>query len=290
MRTCGVFTICKYEIEAVCGKPIFLIPIGDIHRESPLFYDVEYFRTLGWIEKMKKDKDKDLIVLGMGDYLDAVSSSERKIVSANEFHETTITGMDSMSHNNIRLLYEELKFLKGNWAGLLGGNHYWTYANGSTSDNELAEMLGANFLGVQSFIRITLKQTPKSRKRPSRICHVDIMAHHGTSAPRTMAASMAAVVRMAEGAEADIFLQGHDHKRFIFPGQTKLKLEGDLPYYRDRTLWFGRTGAFLRGMVPNEMSYAVDRLLPPTQLGVIRIEMIPKREGNHLAVDIHGSV
>jgi hypothetical protein len=117
------------------------------------------------------------------------------------------------------------------------------------------------------------------------------MAHHGVTAPRTTAASMAAVVRMAEGAEADIFLQGHDHKKFVFPGQTKLKLEGtNSIYQRDRTLWFGRTGSFMRGMIPNEKSYITDRDQPPTQLGTIRLEMIPRREDEHLVVDIHGSV
>jgi hypothetical protein len=119
---------------------------------------------------------------------------------------------------------------------------------------------------------------------------VDISAHHGTTAPRTMAASMAAVVRMTEDSEADIFLQGHDHKRFIFPGQTKLVLDGTAPYLKDRTLWFGRTGSFIRGMIPGESSYITDRNLPPAQLGVIRIEMTPRREEEHLVIDIHGSV
>jgi hypothetical protein len=283
MKTCGIFTICKYEVQAVSGKPFELIPLGDIHRESPLFYDVEWYRTLAWIEKKIKDKGKDVAILGMGDYLDYVSSSERQIVRASQLHDTTITSMDRDSRQQVKLLYEELKFLKGHFIGMLGGNHYWTYSDGSTSDNELTKLLETRFLGVKSFIRVGFTQR-------ARATTVDIVAHHGVTAPRTTAASMAAVVRMAEGAEADVFLQGHDHKRFIFPGQTKLKLEGTLPHLRDRTMWFGRTGSFMRGMIPGEASYITDRDLPPTQLGAIRIEMVPRRDGEYLVVDIHGSV
>jgi hypothetical protein len=191
--------------------------------------------------------------------------------------------MDRDAHRGVKLLHEELKMFIPNWIGMMGGNHYWTFGDGSTSDNELARLLKTRFLGVKTMLK--LKFVDAGHRRG----YVEICAHHGTSAPRTTAASMAAVVRMTEGAEADIFLQGHDHRRFFFPGQTKMQLEGDV-YLKDRTLWFGRTGSFLRGYVPNEVSYVTDRDLPPNQLGVIRAEMTPRREGNHLVIDIHGSV
>jgi hypothetical protein len=73
-----------------------------------------------------------------------------------------------------------------------------------------------------------------------------------------------------------------------------LKQSGDSVRLSHRKVLLARTGSFLKGYVPGKVSYVTDRLLNPTNLGVIKIEVTPKRgDGKGYdcdELDIHGSL
>ena len=91
---------------------------------------------------------------------------------------------------------------------------------------------------------------------------------------------------------------GHDHHKSVDKAVVFVKRKGRKHYFmRQKTLTFARTGSFLRGYMPGQRSYVVDSGMPPTDLGVIKIEITPKRHdlaefgGSHLhEAHIHASI
>ena len=84
MKTTGLFTTHRVEVQAKIGEPIKLIPFGDVHRDSDMHAHTH------WQEFLKYAKaQKNALFLGMGDYTDGVSTSERIVLGNAGLHDTT---------------------------------------------------------------------------------------------------------------------------------------------------------------------------------------------------------
>jgi hypothetical protein len=68
---------------------------------------------------------------------------------------------------------------------------------------------------------------------------------------------------------------------------------------REKKLLYARTGSFLKGYENNAPSYVAKKLLNPTDMGTVKIELTPKQKRiqkdkklvqSQLVVDIHGSI
>jgi len=233
----------------------------------------------------------------MGDYFDLFSTSERNIINNPSLHDSTAKTLDALYEKEVSRLAKEISFMKGRLIGLLGGNHYAKFSSGITTDHMLAHLLGTKYLGVNSYIRLSFRQGTKHATSLS----LDIWAHHGLGGGRTVGASINKVEKMAEIAEADIFLMGHDHHKEVSP-KIRFRLVGAGENVRllKRKIILARTGCFLKGYVEGESSYAVDAAYNPNDVGVVKIEMTPRRSekgfdeaGNRqdrMWVDLHGSI
>jgi hypothetical protein len=124
---------------------------------------------------------------------------------------------------------------------------------------------------------------------------LDVWAYHGKGAARLVGGSLNTVQQMTDQAEADIYLMGHDHKKSIgLINRLRLTRVGHDIKLSHRKCVLARTGSFLRGYVPGQRSYVVDKNLNPTDLGVVKIEMTYRRDksdhGDKSWIDLHGSV
>ena len=289
MQTTGVFTKFNYVINVKkINEPIYLIPFGDVHRSSPMCHVDKWKEFLDWA----KTKPRCLF-LGMGDYDDLGSSSERRILLNPDLHESSIKTLEDLYNKHTSAFAKEISFMNGNIIGFIEGNHYGQFANGTTTTQRLSELTKAKYLGVSSFIRLSFSY---GKKRTS----IDIWAHHGKGAARLVGGSINRIQQMGEAAEADIYLMGHDHKKAVGM-TTKLYLtNGQGLELRQRKQLYIRTGSFLKGYEDNRSSYVADAAMNPTDLGVVKIEMTPRREqhrhsaGNpvddHFYVDLHASI
>lgn len=288
MQTTGIFTTHDFIIHYTHeGKPIYILPFGDVHRSSPLCHREKWTEWLKWAKTKK-----DAYFLGMGDYDDLGSSSERKILSNPDLHESTTETLDHLYLRHTTDFVKDIEFMRGRLIGLMEGNHYGNLTSGMTTTQKMADMLGCSYLGVSTFIRLTLKQ---QHKRSNHSSSVDIWAHHGKGASRLAGGSLNTVEHMVGAAEADIYLMGHDHKKSVAYA-TRLYL-GDSnrgsTHLRERKILLARTGSFLRGYVPGKVSYVADRMLNPSNLGTVKIELTPKqdwKDGSRRYIDIHASV
>lgn len=271
MKTTGLFTTHRVEIDAKLGEPIKLIPFGDIHRDSDMHADESWKDFLRYAEMQR-----NAVFLGMGDYTDGISTSERIILGDAGMHDTTKRTMEDVYKGVAATLGNELAFMRGRMLGMLGGNHYFAFNNGDTTDHILAARLGTKFLGVCSFIRLSFRFGKHQSK-----ASLDIFAHHGKGGGSTPGAQFNTIEKMLSTADADFYLMGHTHGKGCIPSTPRLKLtstgnNAEL-CVRERTPWLGRTGSFLKAYEPGRVSYNVDAGRSPCSLGWIEFEITPVR-------------
>ena len=286
MKTTGLFTTHRVEIEAKIGEPIRFIPFGDIHRDSDMHAD-EHWRD--FLEYAKAQKNA--IFLGMGDYTDGVSTSERIILDNAGMHDTTQRTMENVYKGVAATLGNELAFMRGRMVGMLGGNHYFAFHNGDTTDHILAAQLGTKFLGVCSFIRLSFRFGSHKSK-----ASLDIFAHHGKGGGNLPGSQFNSIEKMLSTADADIYLMGHSHGKGAIPSTPRLFLNSTGPggelCVKERTPWLGRTGSFLKAYEPGRVSYNVDAARSPCALGWIEFEIVPTRtrnDGDRIEFRIRGT-
>jgi len=272
MKTTGLFTTHRVEVEVEINKPFKLIPFGDIHRDSDLHADEHWRQFLAYAKKQK-----NALFLGMGDYTDGVSTSERIVLANEGLHDTTRNTLKDVYKGVSKTLVNELGFMRGRMIGMLGGNHYFDFGNGDTTDHVLAAALNTKFLGVCSFIRLSFRFNNRGNRRQS----LDIFAHHGKGAGSLPGSTFNTLEKMATTAMADFYLMGHDHKKGCIPSTPRLVLNskgaGAELIVRERVPWLGRTGSFLKSYENGKVSYNVDAGRSPSTLGWIEFEITPRR-------------
>lgn len=269
MKTTGIFNYIKFEIPfKKYGEPIYLIPFGDIHRFAPLCHNEKWF---DWCREMSRQKNTWFI--GMGDYCDLASTSERDILMNRHIHDSTKETLDNLYRSYVNTLVKEISFMKGRLIGLIEGNHYSELTSGITTTQLMCEKLGCEYLGVSTFIMLLLKKDIHHTHR------LDLWAHHGQSSGRTTGSSINKVEQMLDIAEADIYLSGHDHKKHVAM-KSRLTLSDSKRgiSLESRKIVMARTGSFLKGYEKNKKSYVADAGYSPSDLGTIAIKITPQRE------------
>ena len=176
------------------GKETQIIILGDIHRDSPNHSDSKWQEDLAYFRSQK-----NAYFLGMGDYLDSTSTTERECLGSisKSMHDTFRKDIQALQLAKIEMIADELKFAKGRIIGLVNGNHYFEFQSGINGDQKLAELLNTKYLGVCSLIRLYFVANGRQHA-------IDLFVHHGMGAARLIGGSVNRVGQMFEGVEADI--------------------------------------------------------------------------------------
>ena len=268
MHTTGLFVIHNYTIPIQYNKPIRLIFFGDVHRDSPTCAEGKWNDFLAYSRRQK-----NAWFFGMGDYLDSTSASERNAwaMACLQLHETKKDDVEKHEVTKCAKFAKEIEFMKGRLIGLLGGNHYFQFQNGTNTDHKICERMDCKFMGVSSFTRLTLDCYGRRHT-------LDIWAHHGLGGARLVGGSINRVDQMREHAEADIYAMGHDHGRMAIPAKPRMLLSshGTELHLRERQQWLLRTGSFLASYVEGVPSYNVDAGRGPSSLGHVELEITVK--------------
>lgn len=281
MRTGGQFNIQAIKVKCRQNDYVTLVPFGDVHFDSPAHADAEWQAFKDAVQTYHNP-----VFLGMGDYMDGYSTSERRIIYSKDLHESTTTREEVEARKRVEKFAKEIEFMRGKLLGIMGGNHYQQYGDGTTSDQYLARLLGADYLGACAAIRMTLSNGHKEAA-------LDIFAHHGRGGGTTAGGRMNAVEKLEKVCDADIYLMGDNHARGALPLGDRLRLDSFGPnglHLTCRKQWIGRTGSFLKSYEPGKSSYVTDAAMPPASLGWIsfRLKLVRDRSGggDKLWVDI----
>lgn len=256
----------KFHFANNQSKPLAIMPLGDVqwsgHKGDTTL------RLL--LARIAYGLEHDAYFVGMGDYIDFMSPSNRQRFRSAALYDSAEDVVDEKALELTQELYEvALKPTTGRWLGLLEGHHFSQLKSGMTTDQHLCHLLKAPFLGTCAYIRLQF-QNGKGRRRSV----VNLWCHHGTGSGKA-GAPIAKLENLCPYWEADVFLMGHMTKQAtapvnrIYPAYTKGG--GSLTH---RKIYLVGTGGFSRGYTASRRdgavprgNYVEQRMLNPTALG-----------------------
>lgn len=249
---------------------VVVVPIGDLQ------YTGESGSTVLRLLKdtIARGLDRDAYFLGMGDYIDFASPSNRARLKTADLYDTAKKFIDeSVRALNLELYQKVLAPTKGRWLGLLRGHHFHTYETGISTDNELCGWLEAPFLGTCGYVRIL------AMHKRSRLVSFTIWCHHGAGGGQSTGSPLLKLERQANHWDADLFLIGHQSKLVSAPIERIYPIwDGPIPHLAHRKIMLACTGSFSRGyMVGTKQGaepagdYVEQKMLTPTALGAITV-------------------
>jgi hypothetical protein len=226
----------------------------------------------------------DAYFIGMGDYIDFASPSNRQRLASAALYDTAMEVIEEAAGNLVEEVFE--KFLKpttGRWIGLLEGHHFFEYG-GLTSDILLAEKLKTQHLGTSCFVRLNP-------------CGVVLWAHHGMGGGQLPSAPLNKLYHVAAGLEgADVYLMGHSTKMPVVRlSRPQPRWDREPPDLTHRDVFLVNTGGFSRSNVPGSRrghiprgDYAEAGMMTPSPLTapLVHIDTKAKRLEDRIRVEV----
>lgn len=217
--------------------------------------------------------------LGMGDYIDFCSPSNRQRLQGAALYDTALDVINDKAMELTEEIYHEaLKPTKGRWLGMLEGHHFTQLKSGMTTDQRLCQMLDARFLGTSAMVRLVFKGSGKNG-------NVTIWCHHGTGGGNRAGSPLNKLDVLPTYFGADIFLMGHTTKKVCAPlDRVEPVWSGNgEPHLLHRTILIANTGGFSKGYQANRIdgvtprgNYVEQKMLTPAALGGILVKIKPR--------------
>lgn len=244
--------------------PLHICPWGDTHDCAKASID-DHINDLR--KRTEKMPHESVLFIGMGDYGDFASTSERAAIHHGALHDTTIDKLDNLANEDLKRRVKQLEFMRGRIVGLHCGNHDWKFSDSSYASERMAEMLGCKHLGYSAYTRIRVSGCLPHNKTTS---YVDIFSSHGKGSGRLVGSPFNTVEQMNRVFhDADIYMMGHDHSKGGIP-DTRLYVEennqGEL-VVKEKVRYYVRTGSSLRGYEAGTKSYISKAMYKPCALG-----------------------
>ena len=252
-----------------------IAPLGDIQYGSQGCSTSLLKKDITRIVKKKQ------YVLGMGDYTDPMSPSNRQAlkVAAQGLYESTLDLIDGAVINMVGDLARIMGRIKPErYLGLIGFDHGWELQDGQPSDALLARKLGAEYLGHSTIVSVS----QGDHIRPLRL-----FATHGKGGSVSSTGKTLHLERLLAAFDVDIVLMGHSHQKYGVPVQTigtRIRQNGEPRLYAQQKI-IGITGSYLKGYEANTSrggwpagSYVEKAAMRPVPLGGIQIHATPVEE------------
>lgn len=256
-----------------------IIPIGDIQLQPNR--DAVDLKRLK--ETIQFGVDHNAWFIGMGDYADLESPSNRKMLESTGFYDSVRDALDLKAEEIEEELQDLLKPTVGRWLGLLEGHHYHVHQDGTTTDTRLAQFLKAPYLGTCAYINLTF-QSAARHVNPQ----VNIWLHHGRAGGKLLSTPINQLEHVIKGFDADIYLIGHHHKSVAARHSRVYPVFGPKMGTLDhRDSYLICCGSYLKGFVESHKRngrpggmYAEAGMMNPLSLGGVKIWLRPKYEGS----------
>ena len=256
------------------NEPITLVFFSDVHRFAD---NCDVNRWHQFLDRCKQlEKQGPVYYIGVGDYDDFASTSERRSLKNSGLHDTTLRSLDDLARVNTEKFIEEISFMKDKLIGLVEGNHHYQFSSGITSTQLMCETLSCKYLGWMSAIRLSFHKT-----NDTRVFAVDIAAHHGRGGGKRTGSSINNVEDLMRVIDANIYVMGHDHKKWIVDS-SKLYITNTINgvHVKQRDIILGRTGSYQLGYIPGKSSYPAQLAMPPSKRGSIYVSVIPRNKND----------
>ena len=282
-------------------KEIVLIPLGDIQLGAPGCKIDRLKKHIAWAEGLRA-KGSAVYYVGMGDYVDILSPSNRKILKKAyvDLYDSAKLMFDDAAERLLRELQQVLKPTVGHWIGLLSGHHLYEFEDGTNTDTRLAQFLETTYLGDSAMIHLRFGKTSKSNGATAKL-----WLHHGQGGGQTVTAAINKIMQRAVPYwMANLYMIGHYHTKQAIPipwiesytaKDGSVKLTGTTRYLVCTGGWLaGYEEGTTDGNKIAKGNYIEKAMLSPHTLGapVIYIRPVRERKDGHSTtrIDINVSV
>ena len=277
-------------------EEVRVLPIGDIQFG-------EYGCDIDRLERhLKWGMDHDCYFVGMGDYLDPISPSNRRILAGARvgLYDSARELLDEAAEKKLDELKQVLAPTRGRWLGLVSGHHYWPFEDGSTTDTRLAMFLKTKYMGDGAAMTLLHFERKTLDGKSSVHGHAKIWYTHGAGSGVTPGGVINRLIRIGETFFAHVYLMGHAHQKM----SLKRPWIDVVPTGSNNIRWvstnrsYAITGGFLKGYDLGRTnahgypaaSYVEQKMLPPTALGGVLIYIRPRLRNGYITIDTDVSV
>lgn len=245
--------------------PMTIAFIGDIqwtgHKERIAYHQLQNYIT--------EAIGCNAWYIGMGDYTDFASPSNRKVLSSGLYDTAREVIKDAAEKVTLELYTDLLADTKDHWLAMLEGHHYLSLGS-ETTDQYLARLLSAPFAGTSALLRIQFSHGKHTGS-------VDLWLHHG---PPRMVQDPAKYLetRVFPRWDADIYAMGHVPKveAKLLPRIYPVYTSG-VGHLHHREVRVIGTGGWAKSYVEGHLKgdYAELAMYPPASLGAPIVTIRP---------------
>lgn len=259
---------------------VTLAPLGDIQWAGDRG-DIAYDHLLEHIEEALKQPRP--IFVGMGDYIDFASPSNRETLRGARLYDNARKVIADATTHLVDDLFERLLIpTVGHWAGLVEGHHHHPCKVGELeggegiyedSDVYLAKKLSTTYL--EEFAIIKLRWPNLLRGETHK---VNIVALHGVGSSVFPWGPLNKLYRISPNFNADILLMGHYTKKAVGEYDWIDPVDDDVNGDRldHRTRHMVGTGGWSRGYIEGRPTYVSRGAMNPVALGQPFIHIRPR--------------
>jgi hypothetical protein len=275
----------SFEIPLADDQDLLLIPIGDVHYDTDECDRERVHRLVEWV--LKQEQKGHLVrMLGIGDYLDLASPSNRKRIM--DMYDTTQKSIDSIALIELQRFVEVFWPIRHCFLGLLTGHHTHVFTSskagkdwaGKTSDQWLAHALGCKSFSDSDRMAVLL-----ARMNFPHGTYLDVLALHGGGGAQTPGGRVMKRIKYAEIAPtAHLVISGHDNAKMAYPRSGLDYDHGSIKRY------VIGSGSFQRGYLEGQTGYAEEWGLVPADLGVVVVKINEELRNGKWRIDYHASV
>ena len=237
-----------------------LICFGDVHCGG-LSTDLNAF------DKMIKYAEKSgAHLLGLGDWAEAISATDKRF-DLGSIDPRFLDG--DLIANQYNYIEEALEPIKDQVLTLHAGNHDLKVKKNCHIDmtKQMCRNLGIQYAEGSALTRLSFK-------RPNRTTSFVIYSAHGSQAGRNTGSKINSMESLSNAYVFDLAVCGHSHSLFtISSTQVYLSQNNTLGF---RTIHFGNSGSFLRGIKENVVSYGELGGYKPSKVGYLLYKFDPE--------------
>lgn len=250
---------------------VSLFPFACVHQDNP-GHSIGAWRE--YLEEVKNTPNG--YAIGLGDYYDWLRTHARDYLKHYPNDENSFQELDKYRQKMAEQFAAQLQPIQSRLIGLSLGNHHHQFQDGHNDTMEICRLLKVPYLEKGFFVRLHIS-------KPGRSAHAIllILGHHGDGvggAGYTAGGDVNTLHRKSSDFQFDILLVAHNHRKWgdkhpllTVPQRGSLRLI-------ERQIAYVRCGCFMRGYVEGCTTYAESRLMKPTDIGHVRLDILFKSD------------
>ena len=253
------------------GTTYTLYPLGDVHFGSANC-DTHAFDAA----VMEIRQNPNALWIGMGDMVESIAPNDKRFTAGGiDEKVVNLASQDRIGDVYVEKLAAKLAPIADKLVVYGDGNHEAAfdkhyYTNLSV---RVLDAIGRSdaYAGWSCITRLAFSSSSSSRHA------VRVFSSHGWQGGRMDGAKVNEVRRIMAYVDADIYLQGHSHSKFVIP-QTRISVNPSWTKMTAKQVYVAHTGSFLRTLQHDRVGYAERFGYPPTTLGMVRFTIRPRND------------